>query len=151
MNEVEVKIIEVNKKQIEEQLRALGAATILDADEDTIFFDFQDNSITDAQNLLRLRRIGNKTTLTFKKFVESDSAKVRVEHEVVVSEFETAKSILESLDLRVTLQMRKHRTSYRLPNSARVDIDKYVGEYSHSNLLGDRGRRLDRRTCKYAV
>ncbi len=119
MKEVEVKIIEIDRGQVEVKLMSLGATKTLDDDVDTLFFDFPDNSISNAKNLLRLRRVGDKTTLTFKKFVESDTAKVRVENEVTVSDLETAKSILQSLGLISTLHMEKHRTSYSLAERCR--------------------------------
>ena len=135
MKEIEVKIIEIDQGKVEAKLRELGATKALDEDEETLFFDFPDNSISKAKNLLRLRRIGDKTVLTFKKYVESDSAKVRVEYEALVSEFETVKSILQSIGLIPTLRMKKHRTSYRLKSGVAVDIDKYSGQYSHIPTL----------------
>ena len=135
MKEVEVKIIEIDRGQVEAKLRSLGATKILDDAVDTLFFDFPDNSISKAKNLLRLRRVGDKITLTFKKFVEGDTAKVRVENEVAVSDLEITKSILQSLGLIPTLHMEKHRTSYLLPSGVEVDIDKYTGRYSHIPTL----------------
>ena len=135
MKEVEVKIIEIDKENVEAKLTALGAVKILDDDVNTLFFDFPDNAISKAKNLLRLRKIGNETTLTFKKFIESDSAKVRGEYDVLVSDFESASSILRSLGLVPTLRMEKHRTSYMLKNSVEIDIDKYTGQYSHIPTL----------------
>ena len=136
VREVEVKIIEIDRGKVEGKLRSLGATKILDEDVDTCFFDFPDNSISKAQNLLRLRRIGSKVALTFKKFVESDSqAKVRVEYEVSVSDFDATNSILQSLGLSLTLRMKKHRTSYAMRDGVGVDIDKYTGQYSHIPIL----------------
>ena len=135
MKEVEVKIIEIDQKKVETKLKSLGAMKILDEDEETLFFDFPDHSISKAKNLLRLRRIGNKTALTFKKFVESESAKIRDEYEMSVSDFGTAKMILKILGLNVTLQMEKHRISYSLSGDVNVDIDKYTGQHSHIPAL----------------
>jgi len=134
MKEVEVKIIEIDRETVEAKLRSLGAKKTLDSDVETLFFDFPDNSISKAKNLLRLRRVGNETTLMFKKFVENGLAKVRVEHEVSVSDLEAAISILESLGLITTLRMEKHRTSY-VKNGVAVDIDKYTRQYAHIPTL----------------
>ncbi|MGA2239526.1 MAG: CYTH domain-containing protein [Candidatus Bathyarchaeia archaeon] len=131
MKEIEIKIIEIDRKKVEDNLATLGAAKTFDGDVETWFFDFQDNTITRARNLLRLRRIGDKTDLTFKKFVESQSAKVRHEYEVSISDFETMCLILESLGLISTWRMEKHRTSYVLSEDVHVDIDRYSGEFSH--------------------
>ena len=135
MKEVEVKILEIDRQKVEAKLRMLEAMKTLDDDVETLFFDFTDNSIAKAKNLLRLRSIGNETELTFKKFVESDSAKVRVEYNVSVSDFEAANSILQSLGLVPTLRMKKHRISYLVKNSVEVDIDKYTGQYAHIPAL----------------
>jgi len=135
MKEVEVKILEIDRQKVEAKLRMLEAMKTLDDDVETLFFDFTDNSIAKAKNLLRLRSIGNETELTFKKFVESDSAKVRVEYNVSVSDFEAANSILQSLGLVPTLRMKKHRISYLVKNSVEVDIDKYTEQYAHIPAL----------------
>lgn len=135
MKEVEVKIIEIDRETVEARLRSLGAKKILDDEVETLFFDFPDNSISKAKNLLRLRRVGNETTLTFKKFVENGFAKIRIEHEVSVSDLEAAISILESLGLIIPLRMEKHRTSYALKNGVAVEIDKYIGQYAHIPTL----------------
>jgi predicted adenylyl cyclase CyaB len=131
MREIEIKIIEIDRKKVEDSLATLEAAKTFDGGVETWFFDFQDDTITRAGNLLRLRKIGDETVLTFKKFVESQSAKVRNEFEVSISDFEAMRLILESIGLVTTWQMEKHRTSYKLKSGVEVDIDKYTGEYSH--------------------
>jgi len=135
MREVEVKIIEIDRKKVEAMLNCFEATKTLDDNVETIFFDFPNNSISKAKNLLRLRRIGSETEITFKKFVESDTAKVRVEYNASVSDFEAANSILQCLGLIPTLRMVKHRTSYVLKSGVEVDIDKYTGGYSHIPTL----------------
>jgi len=144
MKEIEIKVIEIDRKKVEDDLATQGAVRTFDGGVETWFFDFQDATITRAGNLLRLRRIGEKTDLTFKKFEESQSAKVRDEYEVSISDFETMCLILESLGLISTLRMKKHRTSYKLKSGVEVDIDKYAGEYSHiPELLEIEGEDLE--------
>ena len=144
MKEVEVKIIEIDREKVEAGLRSLGATRTFDGDQVTVFFDFPGNSIAAAKNLLRLRKTGDKTLLTFKKFVESGPAKVRDEYEVVVSDFDSMRLILESLGLSPTKRMEKHRTSYTLKSGVEVDIDKYAGEYSHiPELLEIEGKDVE--------
>ena len=67
MREIEVKILEINRKKVEETLTDLGAKKILDSDLQTIFFDFKDGRIIKAKDVLRLRKDENKTELTYKK------------------------------------------------------------------------------------
>ncbi|HXY83406.1 MAG TPA: CYTH domain-containing protein, partial [Candidatus Saccharimonadales bacterium] len=89
MREVEVKIIDVDRERVEARLSSLGATQTFDGDQLTIFFDYAANSIAKAKNLLRLRKTGDKTQLTFKKFIDSGSLKIRDEYEVLVSDFES--------------------------------------------------------------
>jgi adenylate cyclase class 2 len=144
MKEVEVKIVDIDREKVESRLRSLGAARTFDGDQVTVFFDFPDNSIASSRNLLRLRKTGDKTQLTFKKFIESQSAKDRDEYQVIVSDFESMQLILQSLGLSPTKHMEKHRTSYTLKSGVEVDIDKYVGEYSHiPELLEIEGKDIE--------
>jgi len=131
MKEIEIKIIEIDRKKVENKLATIGAAKTFDSDVETWFFDFRNDTISRAKDLLRLRRVGDKADLTFKKFVQSQSAKVRSEYEVTISDFETMRLILESLGLTSTWRMKKHRTSYTLKSGVEVDIDRYAGEYSY--------------------
>ena len=131
MKEIEVKIIEIDREKVEKKLRSLGATKTFDGNVETNFLDFPDRSITKANNLLRLRRIGGKTELVFKKFLKSDSAKVREEYEVSISDFQKMCEILKLIGLISIQENRKHRTSYVLEPGVSVDIDKYVGEFSH--------------------
>jgi len=130
MKEVEVKITGIDRGTVEAKLRSLGASKIFEGDEETVFFDFPGNPISSEKNLLRLRKVGEKTALTFKKFVENGTAKVRDEYEVSVSDFEPMLLILKSLGLSPIRRMEKHRTSYSLKSGVRVDLDKYSGEYA---------------------
>jgi len=131
MQEVEVKIIAVDRTKVEAKLRAVGASKSFEGDLETLFFDLPDGSISKADNLLRLRKKGDKSELTFKSFVSDKGAKVREEYEVLVSDFGTTRLILESIGLKGFEHVRKHRISYALKDGVMVDFDKYTGELAH--------------------
>jgi len=131
MEEVEVKIIAIDRGKVETKLKSLGALRTFEGDVETVFFDFPGEPITKANNLLRLRKKGDKSELTFKKFVPNRNAKVREEYEVLVSDFDTTQRLLDSIGLKPFQQMKKHRTSFALKDGVTVDLDKYTGEFSH--------------------
>jgi predicted adenylyl cyclase CyaB len=131
LKEVEVKILGIDRETVEATLKSLGATKTFEGDEETVFFDFPDNSVTRGENLIRLRKIGDKAVLTFKKFVKNDAAKVRDEYEVSVSDFDSMRLILESLGLSEFRRMEKHRISYALKSGVKADLDKYVGAFSY--------------------
>jgi len=130
MKELEVKILEVNRKKVEETLAGLGATKVFDGEIQTMFFDFKDASIGKAKNVLRLRKEQDKTELTYKKVHMSETAKLADEYSVDVSDPQTMKKILENLGLSLTECMQKHRVSYTLDHT-RFDIDCYVGNYDY--------------------
>jgi predicted adenylyl cyclase CyaB len=130
MKEVEVKILEVNRRNIEVALIGLGAKKIFDGDIQTLFLDFEDCRIAKEKNLLRLRKDEDKAELTFKKVHVTESVKVAEEYSVEVSSLETTLRILENLGLLVTESMRKRRVSYVL-DDARFDFDLYLGGYAY--------------------
>jgi adenylate cyclase class 2 len=130
LNEIEVKILEINRKEIEKKLLSAGAKKISEKEVDTLFFDFKDFSIKKNKSLIRLRKEKETCTLTFKKLIESTKAKVANEYEVVVSDIDNARNILESIGLFVHAKMRKIRTSYKIDDT-KFEFDKYLDEYDH--------------------
>ena len=129
MKEIEVKILEIDRKKVGEILTSLGAQKILESDIQTIFFDFRDNKIVKAKDVLRLRKEDNKIELTYKKVHATQTAKEAEEYSVDVSSIEEMRKILENLGLNETENMFKHRISYKLDN-VRFDIDHYLEAYS---------------------
>jgi len=130
MKEIEVKILEVNRKKIVETLTGLGAKRVFDGEIQTMFFDFKDASIVKAKDVLRLRKEQDKIELTYKKVHITETAKLAEEYSVEVSNMETMKKILESIGLSITESMKKHRVSYTIDHT-RFDIDCYVGDYEY--------------------
>ncbi|MBU0536189.1 MAG: CYTH domain-containing protein, partial [Nanoarchaeota archaeon] len=128
MIEAEVKILEIDRKDIEKKLLSTGAKKVFDDEIDAFFFDFDDSRIKKDHNHLRLRKEGDKATLTFKVHLSNKGAKVCEEYETEVSDFDSMKSILESIGLKVFRRMVKNRISYKLEGVS-FEIDKYKGEY----------------------
>jgi predicted adenylyl cyclase CyaB len=128
MEEIEVKILEVNRAEVEKTLANLGAKKVFDGDIETLFFDFKKGTIIKQKNVLRLRREQDKTELTYKKVRFTPTAKTAEEYTVIVSSKETMEKILKNLGLSVIELMHKHRISYTL-DGARFDFDQYSGIY----------------------
>jgi predicted adenylyl cyclase CyaB len=128
LKEVEVKILEVNRKNIEETLAELGAKKVFDGDIKTLFFDFNDGKIIKAKDVLRLRKEDDKIELTYKKVRFDKASKNAEEYSVEVSDLKMAQKILVNLGLETIEDTYKHRVSYKL-DSARFDIDRYLGKY----------------------
>jgi adenylate cyclase class 2 len=130
MREAEIKILGITRAKVEAKLLSLGAKKVFDDEIHALYYDDAAGSIRDRKGVLRLRREGNRTVLTYKSHVGDVGAKVREEKEVRVSDFGAAKAILELLGFSVWLEMKKHRTSYTL-RGGRFEFDKYSGEYGY--------------------
>ncbi len=128
MDEIEVKILEIDIQKVVETLVNLKALSVFDGDLLTLFLDFQDHQIQKRGDVLRLRREPDSIALTYKKVKINKIAKVANEYTVQVDDFEKTLILLENLGLSVTQRMQKHRTSYKLDN-VRFDIDRYSGDY----------------------
>ncbi len=128
MQEIEVKILEVKRAEVEEKLKKLGAKKFFSGEIKAENFDFEDERIIKARDLLRLRKEGEKAILTFKKFTgENKDAKSLKEIEVEVSDLNKMKEILEELKLIPINNSRKMRTSYEL-EGVKFEFDKYLDE-----------------------
>jgi predicted adenylyl cyclase CyaB len=130
MDELEVKVLNIERGKLISKLVSLGAKKFFDSDIETIFFDFKNGSLRETRDIMRLRRAGERIILTFKRFIGDEEAKRMDEYEVTVSDLQTMRRILEFLGLSVFESTSKHRTSYELDGTY-FEFDKYKGSYSH--------------------
>jgi len=128
MRETEIKILDIDRKEVESRLLFYGARKIFEGAVHALYLDTPDRRIRGAGGMLRLRREGQKAVLTYKGYIENREAKVREEQEVEVSDFETARIIFDSSGFIVWLEMIKDRTTFEC-EGLHFEIDKYHGEY----------------------
>jgi predicted adenylyl cyclase CyaB len=143
MTEIEIKILEINRAQVEEKLRALGAKKVFDGEIHALYYDLPDRRLKSSGIALRLRKEGPKAVLTLKVHVDNAAAKERKELETEVVDFETMRAILEGISFSPWLEMKKHRTSYEL-QGAHFEIDRYHDSYRYiPEFLEIEGRDMD--------
>ena len=101
------------RERITARLEELGARFIgEDFEENTLY----GGGILDEKGaVLRVRKIGNKTILTYKERVENDSAvKQQTEFETIVESAEEIENIIRSLGFTRSLVYEKRRKTWRL-------------------------------------
>lgn len=128
MYETEIKILEIDRKDLEKNLISLGARKIFDDEIHALYYDTSDHSVRQSRGTFRLRREGSLAVLTYKARIEDSTAKIREETEVSVSDFGAMRSILKSIGFYPWLEMKKHRTTYELGN-VHFELDKYTDEF----------------------
>jgi predicted adenylyl cyclase CyaB len=126
--ETEVKILEIDRKKVEDTLVKMKAKKVFDGEIETFFYDFENGSVARGGDVLRLRRENNHAVLTYKKVTQHDEVKTAEEHSVAVSNLRDMQKILHSLCLSVTDSMKKHRTSYEVKGT-RFDIEHYLEKH----------------------
>jgi len=130
MDEIEVKILEINVKKTLAKIESLGATKTFEGDLEAIYFDTPDKSLRNTNRILRLRRKGPITELTFKKRMPSTSVKHVKEYETKVTDFENTYKLLIGLGYEERRRTSKHRISYKL-GEAGIEIDTYLGSDAH--------------------
>ncbi len=116
--EYEVRVLEVQEKEIFKKLEELGAEFVGDFLQKRYVYDF--NPKVDGK-WIRLRTNGKKTTLTIKNLVSSEVDGTQ-ELEIEVDNFERCHLILKELGYQEKAYQENRRRQYLL-NGVEVDID----------------------------
>ncbi|MFA6430583.1 MAG: class IV adenylate cyclase [Candidatus Paceibacterota bacterium] len=133
--EIETRFLDINKEDLILKLREFGAVDMGEIKlDEVIFYDKEMNSLKE-NSFTRLRKKGEKITLTYKKNKEQlvDSAR---EIEFGVSDFFGAKSFLEAIGLIAYRVVEKYRHTFEL-GGVTLDIDTWPKIPPYVELEGD--------------
>lgn len=112
--EIEKKFILPNdrREQILKNLNEFGAQFVSEDFEENILYS--GNTLKEKNAVLRVRKTGGKTILTYKQRIEKNSDfKHQIEHETVVEKAGELEKILESLGFQKTLIYEKRRQTWK--------------------------------------
>lgn len=127
MNEIEIKILDIDKSQIINKILKLGGKKLFEDKEfNAVFFKSPDKQV------IRIRQEGKIVVICHKNKLKSESgAKIMEETEIeTTSSFETSIKLLEKLGhTKEKGGIRKTRTSYKL-NNCKIEFDKMLDEYN---------------------
>ena len=138
MKEIELKILNIDKAKITQKLLDLGAVRVssellIDKHYDTI-----DGRVKKKNDSFRLRKIGDKTELTYKygktknkKFIETNEVQTNIEN------YDAIEKIIELLGLKLTKQRERKRTSFVL-GKIKIEIDENPKIPAYLEIEGDK-------------
>lgn len=127
MKEVEIKIRNIDKKQIIEKIEELGAQKIFTGRVIDYRFDTPDRDLSRQGKALRIRQKGKYIFLNLKGKKKSiQNITGRDEIGVKISNLRIMHKILNELGYIKIFELNKYRTEYRLDDIT-FDIDEYVG------------------------
>ena len=129
--EIEVKFLISNLPALLEKIQSLGALTLRPRMlEVNLRFDTHDMKLSERAQVLRLRQ-DDQAILTFKSPGEIVNGVIsRTELEVVVSNFQTTRAILEALGFQVFMTYEKYRQNFKLN-----DLVASVDEMPYGNFI----------------
>lgn len=136
MQEIEAKILEIDRVALEARLKAMGATISFDGEMHALFFDQADRRITARGGVLRLRREGTQTQLTHKSALSREGAKIMEETETSVADFGHMRHILLAIGFEIVKETHKFRRQYDLDDS-HVVIDDYQGHMGHIPVFAE--------------
>ncbi|WP_326910491.1 class IV adenylate cyclase [Sedimentibacter sp. MB31-C6] len=123
MREREIKVLNIDKDEIERKLIKIGAYLIKDEEQTNIRFDTEDNFLKkNHKGYLRIRITKNllngeiKNTLTLKRSINRDKLRVNEETETEISNWKDTVKILEIMGYKQKRPGYKHRKSYSYDN-----------------------------------
>ncbi|HAQ41195.1 MAG TPA: adenylate cyclase [Clostridiales bacterium] len=123
MKEREVKVLNIDKDEIERKLINIGARLIKDEDQVNYRFDTEDGFLKKTYNgYLRIRVTKNllngetSNTLTFKRSLKRNTLRTNEETETLISDWQSTAKILETLGYKQKRPGYKHRRSYMYEN-----------------------------------
>jgi adenylate cyclase class 2 len=132
MNEVEVKVLGIDKNKIKEKLQSLGAVPVKKEFQTNHMFDYSDQRFFDKGGYVRIRHLVDfvrdqeKSIVTFKELISRERFKTSREIEFTTDNFSETKSFLEALDLKQFRVDEKFRESFKLEEGL-IEIDTWAG------------------------
>jgi adenylate cyclase class 2 len=125
--ELEAKILEIDREKIIDIILKNGGKKVFDGDMFGVFFDTPNSQLKFSRKLLRLRKEGDKNFLTYKCKISNFDIKIQEENEIEIPEFEKMRDLLNSIGFEEIKTNLKHRTSFKI-NNVKIELDKYLGE-----------------------
>lgn len=128
MNEIEVKILEIDIKNICRLLEEANATLVKREHQINTIYDFEDLRLHSVKGYARIREVTdnlrnkNQVFMTTKKMISQEKYKEMEENEVEISDAKEGHNIFKSLDLKVRKILIKDRISYKYKHSL-VEID----------------------------
>lgn len=146
--EIEKKFVLSNdqREQVLENLNKFGAKLVGENLEENTLYSGE--ILMEKRAVLRVRKIGEKTILTYKQRIENDSDfKQQIEYETVVEKAEEMEKIIESLDFEKALVYEKRRQIWHfravevlldeLPFGQYMEIEGSVTAIAEAEMLLD--------------
>ncbi|MDP6613187.1 MAG: class IV adenylate cyclase [Candidatus Hydrothermarchaeota archaeon] len=145
MLEIEAKA-RAKHEAVRSRLHELGAEYRGEDAQEDLYFAHPCRDFASTDEALRLRRGGKSCSMTYKGPKIDALTKTRIEHEIILDDFDAARAALKSLGFTEVGVVKKKRTYYSLEGfhvmldeveglGEFVEVEKKGGEYEPGELL----------------
>ena len=141
MQEIEVKILEIDVGAVRKTLLGLSAKKILDDQLSYEILDDKEHSLFKEKKLLRVRKSKSEAHLCFKSKAKKGKLREAEETEVKIDNYEDTIKILKELGFITKHKGKKHRESYKL-GKVRYEIDTMPGIPTFLEIEADNEKDL---------
>lgn len=128
MTEIEVKILEINREEVEKKLKTLGAKRVREETMEAIIY-FTGDKWGEGDGI-RVRKEKDKVIFTIKRALEGDDAKFMDEENIEVEDFEKMRHMMKLLGFKESAYYKKRRITYEI-DDVEIVIDKYLDELDY--------------------
>lgn len=126
--EYTLKVLEINKEDIEERIRKIGGRKIYNKImTKTLMFDHPILRLRSSGKVLRLRQVGSKVFLSIREGLEGASKSIFqkvVQSELELNDFNQAFQMFEGLGFSAFRYQEKYRTAYTYAGGIKIEIDE---------------------------
>jgi predicted adenylyl cyclase CyaB len=136
MKEIELKFLEVDKRELVRRLLSKGAKLTFSGRMHALMFDYPDKRLRKQGTLIRLRKYGRNIQLTMKKKFSMKDVMAARETEFKISDMKAAETLLKGIGLVQTGETRKWRDSYKL-GDAEYEFDTMEGIPTYLEIESD--------------
>lgn len=130
MQEIEVKILEIEVEAVKNKLTAIGAELHFSGEMLAVFFDNENHQLKANGQVLRLRKEGEEIVMAFKSPISKIGSKIMEEYETRVDDMEGMRAILKNLGFNAVKETHKFRDEY-VWGDCKIVIDDYQGDLAH--------------------
>ncbi|EYE89044.1 adenylate cyclase [Fervidicella metallireducens AeB] len=129
MNEIEVKVLDVDIETIKKKIVELKGVLIKKEYQENYIYSLPMH-LNNRNGYIRIRRTHDllkdtyENILCIKKIISQDDFRITEENEVTVSSIEDCKNFLEALEVKFFRKQNKYRESYLLSDSL-IEIDEW--------------------------
>ena len=126
MEEIELKILNVNPKELSKNLSKIGAVKKESKLVVEKYFDFDDGSISKKENMFRIRKVGDKIEINYKdgRIKDKDFLIFKEELETIIGDFDIMEKIIKKLGLKIIIHREKKRTSF-IAGKVKIELHGY--------------------------